>query len=536
MTTTRPLDREWLDNRWRLILIAVLSASLAAAPVFLFHRLLPAVRLGWLPPFLLLAALEGAWTTHWLGYPEKRRKSTLALRLGELVLLLTLLRVLTWVFILGWPTWEIVYAWLLSPLLFFDFVFSTFAVLLLVAWGEAVTLTGLFGRMALQPDELQAAQRGRWDERPLPFADRSALATAVADHWLAGAFWLVLVAGFSRLTIRAGETIHLGLRTVALPREFLLLLLVYFLGGLFLVGEARRGALRAQWHFEGTRWQKHLPSRWRHIALAILVIAALVASLIPFGSADPLAPLAESLFLLLLQIAYVLASLVFLLFMFLVSLLPFSATPTPSAPPPQEIVPRAQQAARHLLPPWFGGAIVWVIVIALLALLLRAYWRERGLTLSWSALKRWWAALLLWWKREPPRARRLVKRVLGRARQRGVRLPRPHLGGPSLPFSLIPWRRLDPNQQVRYYYLSALRHAQRAGYHRRENQTPHEFQDTLAAQRPDLTDTLRLLTIAFERARYADHPFDKQEAEAIRRAWEHFRQQVKNRPPPFEAR
>ncbi len=527
MSEQRLVDVEWLGNRWRLFLIAMLSASIGLAPVLLIRRLAPVAPLWWLPPFLLLAALEGAWTTHWLGYPSHRRKRTFTFRLGEFLLFVAMLRLLTWATISGWPTRETVYAWLLSPALFFDLPFSGAALLLLLTWGEAINLASMFGRMALQPDELRAYERGRWEERTPAYADRSALATTVTDHWLAGAFVLALVAGLARFTVQVGETVHVGLRNVALPQEFVLLILAYFLGGLFLVGEARRGALRAQWHYEGTRWQGNLQARWRRIAVAILVLAAVAASLIPFGSTDPLAPLVEDVLLLLVQVGYILSSLFLLFLLFLLSLLPFSGgEPTP-APRTEEIVPRAQEAARHFLPAWMGGAIVWAVVLLLAVAAIRVYWRERGIWISWDMVRRWLHILLEWWCSHPARVQGLARRVVARTRQ-GVRLPQiPALSGPALPLTLLPWRRLSPTQQVRYFYLTALRHARRAGIDRGDAQTPEEYAHVLQAYRPNLSREIQLLTAAFERARYARGEFNKEEVKEIRRAWQRFRTEIK---------
>lgn len=527
MSERPPVDTEWLNNRWRLFLIGTLSASIGLAPVLLVHRFLPMAPLWWFPPLLFLAAFEGAWTTHWLGYPSHRRKRIFAFRLGEFLLFVILLRLLTWATVSGWPTRETVYAWLLSPALFFDFPFSGGLILLLLAWSEAVSLAGMFGRMALQPDELLLATRGRWEERPPAYADRSALASAVADHWLAGAFVLALLAGLARFTLRVGETVHVGLRTVALPREFVMLLLVYFLGGLFLVGEARRGALRAQWHYEGTRWQENLQTHWRRIAVTILLLAAFVAGLIPFGSTDPLTPLIEDVFLFFVQVGYVLAGLLLFLLMLLLSLLPFSQGEPAPAARPEKMVPRAGETARALLPPWLGGAIIWAIVLVLVGIALHVYWRERGLSLTWATLRRWWRTFLSWWKRQPRRAREMAHQVVARTRRR-VSLPSiPPLPGITMPLSLIPWRRLSPAQQVRYFYLTAIRQAQRAGIERRDNETPEEYARTLATHRPGLSEEVQLLTAAFERARYAGEAFADEEVQELRRTWQRFRAEIR---------
>ncbi len=524
MNEPMPVDREWLNNRWRLLLIALQSTIPALAPVLLLRRILPGMALGWLPPLLLAAALEGVWTTHWLGYPQFRRKRTLAFRLGEFLTFVIALRLLTWATVIGWPTWETVYGWLISPALFFDLPFAGGIVLLALAWGEAVTLAGLFGHMALQPDELLATERDRWAERTPAFASRADLAAAITDHWLVGAFLLVIVTGLSRFTLRLGETVRFGVRTLSLPGEFVSLLLFYFVGGLFLIGEARRGALRAQWHFEGTRWQSDLQPRWRRIAVGILLLAALVAGLIPFGSADPLAPLAESVLILLAQMGYLIMSIFLLLMSLLISLLPFARVREPLAPPPEIPPPRQSDHAAHILPPWFGGAIVWFVVLVLVALAIRVYWRERGISLSWSCLRRWWKAFLSWWKGRPARVRHLMRRGMARAR-RGVRLPAmPSL--PAMPLPLLPWRRLTPDQWVRYYYLSALKRAHRAGHPRHPAQTPEEYEGALLSERPDLTGAAKALTTAFERARYAGHPFHPEEVDAVRQAWEQFKKDI----------
>ena len=526
------MDAVWLEDRLHIVLITALGATLGLAPILLVLRMAPGLPLRWALWFYLLVALESATTTRWLGYPQQRSARTLSFRLGEILTWVVLLRLLTWTFITGWPTAADISRWLVDPAAFFDPPFFLLTLLLLLVWDQTAQLTTLFGRLALQPDELAAAERARqdrWAERSPAYESRKALVDRITGRWLAGAFLLVIVAALSQFTVTPEKSLRLGLRSTGLPAEFGLLLVFYLLGGLYLRSEAYRGALRVQWHYEGTEWREDFRSRWRAIALGLLLLTAFIASLIPVGSTAPLAPLAEGFLTLLAELGYALMMLFLFLLSLLLSLFRFEEVPRGEGTPAEESLRRGQEATHSLLPPWLGGALLWTGLLLLVLGLGYVFWRQRGFALTWADVRQWLMSLLRWGRRQHTRMRRLMKQgvprsTLPREWVKRVRLPRS-------PVDFTRWRRLTPDQRVRYYYIRALKRAQRAGLPRHPSETPLEYERLLETRVPEADEDAQILTHAFIRARYARAPIVQEDVHWVRRAWEHFKRVLHPRPP-----
>jgi hypothetical protein len=81
----------------------------------------------------------------------------------------------------------------------------------------------------------------------------------------------------------------------------------------------------------------------------------------------------------------------------------------------------------------------------------------------------------------------------------------------------------DPREQVRFYYRQTLRRANKAGYARRSEQTPHEFADYLSPNLPQTEAVpqpdaeLERLNSAYEEARFSPHPVPPEVADETAR-------------------
>jgi Domain of unknown function (DUF4129) len=90
--------------------------------------------------------------------------------------------------------------------------------------------------------------------------------------------------------------------------------------------------------------------------------------------------------------------------------------------------------------------------------------------------------------------------------------------------------RLGPREQIVYYYLSALRRAERHGLRRRVSQTPIEFQNEVGWQLPEVSGDLGILTDAFLEARYSRHPIDAVRVSLVRQSWIRVRKALQRAP------
>src|SRR5690606_11853043 len=159
-----------------------------------------------------------------------------------------------------------------------------------------------------------------------------------------------------------GQITRLGLH----PHIFIALL-VYFIGGLWLVSQARLLLMRARWTTDGVATPPDMASRWNRSALLLILLVALVAGLLPVGRTFGLAIIVQAvvgaIFLVVQFVFLLLSSIIFLILGLLglraeeppAEVLP-GPLPTPTlAPPPGEM---------SETPALILGGLFWVLVAA----------------------------------------------------------------------------------------------------------------------------------------------------------------------------
>jgi hypothetical protein len=173
------------------------------------------------------------------------------------------------------------------------------------------------------------------------------------------------------------------------------------------------------------------------------------------------------------------------------------------------------------LPPWTGGAIFWIIAALLIGYAAYIYFSGRGLNFGWLhqlwlMIRRRWGQMVGayqdWQAAHVRNAGNDEDAPSGRRRSR-----------------LLGWlgyRGLDPDAQVRYYYLSLLEQAEQAGHARRDSETPGRYAPRLAEAVAESTtdeeadnEAVYTLTDAFVRVRYADDHIEAKDATEMRDLW-----------------
>lgn len=531
--------REWLDTSWqssliRPLLLATLATCLAAGPLAIILYLVPAARPERVLPLCFLTALLGVYSTRWLVQPAQRLLHRVGFRLAELVLLLTLLRLATWLVSDHLPTVADARRWLLEPLSFFDALYVVTALLGLLAWERASAAAAIFQQLALNPSELAwfAAQReGSWRRRvpiELVRTSRRVLLSSFTVQWLIGGGVLVLCAGLSRVRVTSELGLHLS--KLGLPPLLVTAIVAYFLIGLVLVSQGRLAMLRAQWLYEGAESAAELPGRWQRISLLLILAIGLAASLLPLGSTWHAGEMLAILVTALVQLLYLLVFGVFALFMALLGFLGLGGRPEeqrllvrPELLRLEE--PTAQPTGRGL-PPWLGGAGFWLVTLAIVVYALVYLLGKRGIALNWSTLRgllaRLWQRLRGWWlsarhlaatmqaTRLSPHKDQAVKRATRRQPWRFLRL-----GG------------LPPRAKVRYFYLSTIRRAADRGVVRRPSQTPREFAQRLEDVWPEIELDVEALTEAFIAARYDAVEISEPQAKDVQTVWQRIKKTLR---------
>lgn len=532
-------DEAWHVSLLRIALIALMAGSFAAGPMIARYGF-GASWTGYLLPFALLCGAAGALTTGLLGRPAWRDRRGAAFRLGEIVLILLLARVLVWAFSEGLPSLRDLVEWVLAPGSFFtgEFLFAAFT--LLVSWWLAVMAAADFRELAIQPDEVAARESKTWGDTKSQWRagnprSRMDILQGFAVRWIAFGIALIICAGLTRVNLAVSDAgrVRIGLRGLGLRGEVIAALVVYFLAGLLLMSHGRLAVLRARWYNQEVEIAPSLIRRWHASSVAFVLLVALVALLLPLGTTGWLAQALEWLISLAARIVVAITFLFSLLFALIMRLLqslfgegempPPEMTPLPPEPTP---APVPTEMADQL-PPWLGGAVLWLVVGALTVFLLINFARTSGLLEGrlGEQLIRW----RLWWRARQARMEQTLAVSLKRLRA-PFRRARRAVARPSL----APARDAEPKlprEQVRRYYLAALKEAAEEGAARRADQTPSEFAGELAASWPESDEDIESLTEAFLDARYSAREIDADEATDARSAWQRLARALR-RPKP----
>lgn len=527
----------WTRRLIRPVLMAVMATAPAVALLVIVQLGAPEEPWSMLTLLCFFAALEGVYTTAWLHHPNSRGVDRGIYRAAELLLLVVLSRIVSWVlFGDGLPSPAEVRLYLAAPLSFFlAGGFITTVLTTLVAWWLAVSASRIFTQLDVSEAELQyytlsfAEQKAQADDRPIQ-VPRQMLQEQYLRQWLTGGMIMVLLAALS--TYEMGE-----LATVANPFEItrlgldpgmLLALLVYFLAGLWLLSHARMLRLNALWLFDGMAKDVTVERGWQRSSLLLLLVIALGAAFLPIGSSFAISRILSAVLNGLLYVIGMIYSIIGFLFASLLASLTNTVgqepIPTPEiAPMPTPVVPPATTPPPTASPEltFIISSAFWALLIAIIIGALIFFLRERGYRVEWGEVRGRWATVSEWIKAFWLNLRRRARRARRDLRERLA----PHSSAPTQDKSPLPRPRfirlgaLSPREQIRYYYLATVRRAGERGVARRQSDTPLEYAEGLKAHWPEAGEDLQGLTDAFLEARYSPQPIEKSAAERIRDVW-----------------
>lgn len=525
-------DSAWQSQVARPLLIAIQAASLVAGLWVVVSSIsLTPQDFRFAPLLLFVAALAGVASAQWLAEPGQRLVGRTGFQVAQLLLLLAVLRVVTWGMAGNWPTLAAVRGWILKPLTFFDGVFIATAILCALAWHRAAVVGGIFYRLALTPGELaydnERRTGGFWRAAHLPervLVSRAELVEHYATQWMVGGVFLALFAAATR--VRIGPQLSINLLDMGIPAAMVAALVFYVLIGLALLSQARLAMLRAQWLLDGVEMPERLPTSWSRWTLLVIAAIGVLAALLPLGSTWQIGAIVNAVVMFIVQIALLLVALLVSLYGLILSL--FGEQPTmPEIP--QTLVPvTPAQSAQVMVeaPAWLGGATLWLLALLALALALRLVLGRDGLALTRRKLQGLLAQL---WAR----AKSWARGVQTLARSIQVNLPgwrTPSADGRARqPWRYVRLGGLSPRDQVRYFYLSTLRRAADQGIARRPAQTPHEFVRDLEHTWPESEFDVQSLTDAFVSARYTAAEISTDEARQAKSIWERIKRALRGK-------
>ncbi len=496
---------------------------------------------------LFFIALEGIYTTNWLGHPRQLPLDRTGYRAAELILLIIIVRGVSWfIFGEGIPDGDLLRQYLRAPQdLFLNGPFLIAAVLGIIIWRLSVSVSKTFVDLQVSEFELRfqslplAQRKARIEDQPIS-PGRAELVDAFARFWLLGGLLLVVSVGLSTLEQQTIETILAPLASGRANLEPRLLgaLLLYFIIGLWLLSQARLMQFHARWLVNNIDTDEDSRGRWQRASLTILLLVILVAAFLPIGSTSGLSQLINIALYWLMVIANAIIFLILLPFAMLMALLSgrgieeaISAPPVEPLQPP----PAVDQGAS-----FFGETVsmiissgFWAFVIVVVAMALLFYLRERRETGSENVgeAKVWLDQLLVWlagiWARLRGQARSLQESlILLRADDSEAEQP----AKKQSRWRFLRVSGLSPRDQVRYFYLSTVRRAGDRGVKRPSAGTPSEYARDLKESWPEAEESVDDLTQAFLKARYSDRPIDKDDLPPVKDSWKSVRRQLRQDP------
>lgn len=536
----------WTRRLIRPLLIVVLATSMAVALLALVRVLSPDRAWMALVPLCFLAALEGTYTAAWLNNPDSHGVDRAAYRAAEVLLLLALARIYSWViFAQGIPTPEEMRLFLTAPVsVFVTGAFFTTALVTLLVWWMAVTISRIFAQLDVSIYELnfytlsQVEQKEKADDRPIQVA-REELQNQYLKAWLFIGMGIIIIAALSTYEVDQLATVTnpFEITRLGLSPAMLFALLTYFLVGFWLLSHARLLRMNARWLMDGVAKEANLERGWQRSVLIVLLAIALIAAFLPIGST---LAISRILTVGLSGFGY-LAGLVVSFFGYLFAsaliLLTRNVEDTPAPPPTLTPPPLATPAP---IPPATPNPIMsmvissafWALLIAFVIGSLLFFLRERGYRVDIDRARSYGIAITGWlreiWARLTGRARAVGREWRARMRDTGTVL-KPQTGSPLPRPRLIRLNALSPREQIRYYYLALVRRAGERGVGRRESETPLEYVQNLKEVWPEAEGDLDELTQAFLEARYSPQPIEKADANSIKERWKRLKARL--RPP-----
>lgn len=519
-------DQDWMISILRPALIAVMAVCLVLAMMAFIRRLapdLPATYTQLLTIIGAVASLVGSATTTWLAQPGQRATRSAGVRAAELALVLGSIRIAIWLATDSWPGLDV---FLLRPIeSLLDGYFIVAMVVVGLAWANSTAMTDDLLGLALQPDDLYSARtfNDRWQDTARPvYTDRAAILRRFVGRWVVGGVILVILAAGSRYDMP--ESGFFGAIRQNIDPTVVAAIITYFLAGLVLISQGQLALLRARWTLQKTPSTPTILRNWPIYALALIVGIGVIAVLLPLGGTFYLAMILGAVLTALYNAMFAAFRFLMALLLLLTAWMSGDTPPEEQAPPAPipTFAPETPPPGGMEIPPWTGGVIFWGFMAALLLYAAYIYFSGKGLDLAWA--RRLWEMLRLRWltlfgafQSWQADRRRAEAERLAEALRRGE--------SSGLP-GWLRLRGLDPDRQIRYYYLSLLHRAEEAGMPRQQAETPLHYAPRLA-ERLEADDENRHgieeLTEAFVQVRYAGEHVGPDRVGHVKQVWQRLR-------------
>ena len=497
-----PQGAVWRRGRFRPFLIATWMSCLALGLGATLSLIPVPFPVGYFVPATFLVSLIGVHLFRYFTARQGALPKKWQLVAAQAILLLMLARILTLVAADYGLSIALLQDWFWSPATFFDVDFLLLGAILLIVWRQSTGIEQIFWRLGDEQHFTASRPNSSGTEVPSHGWGGEAI-TRLSGTFFAGAVFLLLLASLSQIPLGDELAFEMAHDAGGLPPELAVALLAWTTLGLIMISQARLISLQAGWMAQNVAVTPRIRSAWIPMTLLFVTTIALLATQLPDGSLSGLAAFLNAAIQVIMELVAGIIGFFLALLALLLSAVGLQ-TETVTAPSVQTepfAMPTAiTTPSEHVS--HAGPIALWVFVIMAVAysvfLIARATSVSDGFSLA--ALRGWIWSLLM----HTHRSAEAVERSL-----RTWRRLRPASIGRSLARAterLIRVRTKTPRERLRRHYITALRHAARAGYPRTAVDTPAEHQRDLVAARPDMATDWQDLTDAFILARYSRRP------------------------------
>lgn len=541
-TSLEPIEpyaiQSWTQSIIRPILIILLVAAMMGA-IFSVLILLGSSRV-WLLGFVVcfFVILESYLTTYWLYQPARRNLHQLKYRTAEILVLIVIIRLLTWSIEGMWPTTQVLLAYLKSPdLLLDDGTFWVLLFLCLVAWQRTIAISRIFFYM--EPDEAEIAYynlpRNERDQGNKPISDdRSYLLNIFSQQFMIGGLIILFCAGISSFNLpeltNVEEVLTQGLSRLSLSSGMLISLITYFLCGFMLLSQGKLAILEMRWLANDVKQRTPIGRYWYRRTLFVLLAIGLIAAFLPIGSTFPFMQLLNAIINGVITVIMIVIYLITLLLYYLFALLfpeGTSIEDSPAPPPPPQPLQTPPIETSETIQYIFSSAF-WAVTIIMSIIAFSFFLRDRGVKIDNAFLQRIWLTIKLWWQLIRHGINEQLQEIQGGVQ--AIFAQKPRTGTKEQP----PWRfirlnALSPRERVYYFYLSTVKRANEKGVPREISETPLEFADDLKENWPDAEQEIDELTDAFLQARYSPETVEEDDVTPIKKQWKRLKSNLRKR-------
>ena len=505
------------------ILVVVMVGCLGMGIYMVSNRAVPEWSGSYLPWLCIFVCLEAILSHRVMHRQADLVVSPLVYRGIELIVMLIIIKLVQHIWHGAESIWKVIPTWRTDFLN--NFLTGEYVVVVIIA-----LLVWIFGvQSASDLDELKGDVIILKDsDRELPQTNRSDIHRHLSLRVFIMGFILVVLtalASFSWLPF---------VDTPPHPSSTgLLILVIYFIAGFSLIGQANFVVLRGGWAREHISVGPGMAQRWISFSLLFLTLVTLIAFLLPTRySLGLLSTLRAVLNIVALAFIKILSYIFAILSVPFVLLINFvqnlfgdlgSQSPVTTPPPPRQLVENIQQAPVE----WVSllkSIFFWIIFLGVVGYALIQYFRQNQQLFSGLRKSQFWSWMVRTWKRLLSGIDQANRNVVG-AIQAGlerIRSRRSQLSTEPVQ-RYLSLRRLPPLQKVFFYYLALLRRCGESSLPRKPAQTPYEYAHYLALKIPEAHQDVDDLTEMFMKARYTTQEITSQDAGFARIYWEKIR-------------